>query len=824
MAQTWSCIGPFQVEGMSNKVLPCGGRIDSIAFSPNFNGAGISAMFLATPGGGVWRSSNFTSESPFWLPVTDHLPGVAENQRVGINVMTSVAVDPDRPNIIYAGPSCSPACLLKSSNGGNTWSLIGQNMFGNAAGIQHVLVEPIGTIYVAFGSGGFWSSSDGGTTWTDITPAGLSDVEFHDAVFFWGINEPPTVYVAVVDRQRKGRGGIWSIVNGQWTQMPMNLTNMRKQAFSADVINRITMSVDSTLGPCASLSQADDGQNKVGLLNVFKLRNGTWEPQWFSNTNWFISQGGYVQGVCIAPDARIYAGGIGLAQQVGSSNFVDIVTDSKGNRIHVDVHVVAAYQGKIYVGTDGGLFRCTPKQTLGVDAWESLNSPSLMNFLSTGASAHPTDPSVVLVGNQDNGIARRSALGSWSYSGFSNEREKLRFDPSLSGQGKYAFSGDPDNGFFESQDGGISFNGFEPKGVPAPDPPPPFTIHPKNPARILVGWMNVYETPDRGQNWKVILALQSAPTAVAYDRNRGIYVGAGSILMQSFDDGTNWSADGFKFGDSINSICPDPATGEAIYVATGTRVFRRSTRQSQWEDLTGNLNLGVNVLTLLPQSEFVDPWLFVGTPVGIYFTSSLDGNNTWWARFGSGFPDSNVNDLELHTTNRLLLAATWGRGAWATVLDAKPEGISIVPDRDNCGVFAVEGGGARFFVETANLTPPIVIKWVATTNIIGADAAQSVTVEVPPVGGTATVTVTVTDAEGGVFESSYSFGATPERAAQLIELLCHIRKFPNFPIDPLSDPPRDFPTRLITRAELLKLQDIATQLSDTIQLLLRDGH
>jgi photosystem II stability/assembly factor-like uncharacterized protein len=582
------------------------------------------------PGGGVWRSADFASLNPTYVPLTDHLPGIPAARRVGLNIVSTLAVDPVHPRSIYGRAGGSPAELLKSTDGGDTWGLVGGGKFGMASGIWRVLVDQQADVYVAFNSGGFWQSGDGGQTWTNVATKPLNGVEFHDAVYFVQQSGEIDIYVGVIDRQGKDRSGVWRFAAGQWTQMPMTLTNMRGQGFARAAINHITLSADPAGGVVASLSQADDNKAMVGLLNVFKLVGQTWQPQWFSQTDWFGTQSGYVQGVCIAPDGRIYAGGIGLAQSAGGQAFVPIGTDSNGNSIHVDQHVVVAHDGHIYVGTDGGLFRFRPHlDRPGVDAWEHLNGPSLTNFLSTGASLHPTDPSVVLVGNQDNGIARRSGLGLWASAKFSNEREKLRFDPDPKLKGKFAYSGDPNNGFYWSQDDGVTFAGFQPKGVPAPDPPPPFAMHPNDTARILVGWMNLYETPDRGTTWNNLLTLQTSPSALTYTAGQSAYVAAGAQLFQSFDDGKTWAADPFDFGNAIVSVSADASHPEAICVATSRQVFRRTSPNVNWEDLTGNLALRINVMTLLPGLEWADdPWLFVGTEAGVFTAAGLKGANT----------------------------------------------------------------------------------------------------------------------------------------------------------------------------------------------------
>src|SRR3989440_1221296 len=57
--------------------------------------------------------------------------------------------------------------------------------------------------------------------------------------------------------------------------------------------------------------------------------------------------------------------------------------------------------------------------------------------------------------------------------------------------------------------------------------------------------------------------------------------------------------------------------------------------------------------------------LYAGTDIGVY--SSTDGGANW-APYGTGLPRSAVFDLQIQPSNRLLRAATHGRGVWETAL------------------------------------------------------------------------------------------------------------------------------------------------------------
>jgi hypothetical protein len=171
---------------------------------------------------------------------------------------------------------------------------------------------------------------------------------------------------------------------------------------------------------------------------------------------------------------------------------------------------------------------------------------------------------------------------------------------------------------------------------------------------------------------------------------------------------------------------------------------------------------------------------------------------------------------------RGLIAATWGRGSWAIAVDYERPGITIDVDRDHCNIGPVEGGVARLHVQTSGLAAPLAYKWTASTAIIGKDDQVSVQAQAPPVGTAATVTVQVTTADGDVLTASTSVTSIPSQVADLIRLLCELRKFPNFPIDPLWDPLRGYPLDVLTRPQIRAVHDVAERLLTVTRSLLAD--
>jgi hypothetical protein len=199
---TWVSIGPsealypFERFRNSFNYVPnayvAGGRTTSIALAASCK-PGDCRAYITPAGGGVWRTKNALTGQPNW----EYLGGP-----LGINAAGSVYLDPNDPsgNTVYVGTGeanvCASGCvagtgLYKSTNGGDTWTLLGGNTF-NGLGIGEIIVKPGSpqTIYAGVttalrgmssvccsgitrpvpgaGKWGLYKSTNGGASWAFI--------------------------------------------------------------------------------------------------------------------------------------------------------------------------------------------------------------------------------------------------------------------------------------------------------------------------------------------------------------------------------------------------------------------------------------------------------------------------------------------------------------------------------------------------------------------------------------------------------------------------------------------------------------------------------
>ena len=126
----WTAVGPTAVNSLTFGLVS--GRIAAVAFDPA--DATGNHVYLGTTGGGVWKSQNAAasvSSGVVFQPLTDGIGALSGVAQAGISV-GAVSVQPGGTGVVLAGlgdpndalDSYYGAGLLRSADGGNTWTLI----------------------------------------------------------------------------------------------------------------------------------------------------------------------------------------------------------------------------------------------------------------------------------------------------------------------------------------------------------------------------------------------------------------------------------------------------------------------------------------------------------------------------------------------------------------------------------------------------------------------------------------------------------------------------------------------------------------------------
>jgi hypothetical protein len=155
------------------------GRVNTIVVDPTTTTPGSIVAYLGSVGGGVWKTTNCCTAATTWSVTTD-------DPLLATISIDSLTIDPNNHNTIYAGTgdlnygsfSMGSQGILKSTDAGATWTLLGASVFGPAlpvpAGtfpqyqaVGKVRVDPNNSNNVVAGTKtGLYFSYDGGNNWT----------------------------------------------------------------------------------------------------------------------------------------------------------------------------------------------------------------------------------------------------------------------------------------------------------------------------------------------------------------------------------------------------------------------------------------------------------------------------------------------------------------------------------------------------------------------------------------------------------------------------------------------------------------------------------
>ncbi|HXE51756.1 MAG TPA: autotransporter-associated beta strand repeat-containing protein [Tepidisphaeraceae bacterium] len=671
-ASAWTPIGPASI---SHGQVPgnglVSGRLAGVAGDPT----NASVLYVAAAGGGVWKTVDGGAS---WTPLTDNQSTL---------FMGAIAVAKSNPNVIYAGTgeatnsflSYYGRGVLKSTDGGTTWSLMGNSVFDRHT-ISQIAVDPTNAnnLYVAVGGGGVngvggntgvWKSTDGGGTWVNTTTSISSGAQFSDVEM--DPTNPQRLFCAV---NSGSLSGVYQTTNGatSWTLVAGGLPS------GSSVGNpRVAISASNPQVVYASF----DNPSNSNAAGIWKSTDGgaTW-AQPGTVPNYMGGQGWYDTTLIVDPtNSNIaYAGGQTSFIQTtdGGAHWTDISTGATGNNgPHADHHAIGFdANGHLLDGDDGGVWRLD-NATPGSILWTDLNS-NLQITQFIGGDISPTDPNAALGGSQDNGTEQFSGNSVWTLRE-GGDGGTVRIDkqnPSIVYHEAPIESFGATNFFRRSADGGQTWTAAV-NGINALDPQnfyPPFAVDPTNGSHLVFGTNRVYETTNQGTNWAPIStpntngwttsgnldALAFSPSSPGT-----IYASAGGHLFVTTNDGAAWTQhDATGVNGSYAQILVDPSNAQTVYVVTSAfglpHVLRSIDGGATWQNLSGNLpNLPTWSIALNPAQGAI----YVGNDNGVWVTTN-DG--TSWSTYQSGMPNVQVRDLEFNSSLSILSAFTHGRGAW----------------------------------------------------------------------------------------------------------------------------------------------------------------
>ena len=672
----WRPLGP--TSWTSSSYNPGNGRVNSVRVDPN----DPNRIYIGTPGGGCWKS---TDGGQTWNPISDDLPVIG---------VTDIAINPNNSNEIYistgdgyAGDTYSIG-VLKSLDQGATWSTTNLNFFrSQSVRSRKLAINPIdpNILWVATDAGLF-RTNDGGNSWFSVLSGDVRNVKIRPG-------DTSIVYASTDQFYRSTDGGnSFSLVSsGISSASSINRMEIAVSNANPNYVYAVTgKSFDASLeGVYLSINSGSTFTRMASSPNILagaSSGNGSGGQSWYdlaiaaSHTN----------------AHEVYVGGINVWKSTNAGVNWAIQSHwtypSSIGYTHADIHALEWYNGKIYCGSDGGIFQSTDNG----DNWTNLSSGlQIMQFYQMASTE--ADTNIMMGGSQDNGCYYRNSSGTWNHI-LGGDGMNVVIDPT-----------NPNIVYYSWQNGGIhlSYNGgnsgsnisSSPRSVENGAWVTPFVLDPNNSLTLYAGYENVWKTTNRGASWTSISNFSGSNTlrqlAVAPSNSNYIYTCTDdNQIRRTTNGGNTWALVNSGLPNRvITDIEIHPSYPDSVWVSCSgyfinSKVFVSGDAGATWTNLSVNFpNLPVNDLAY----DTVSHRIYAATDIGVYYQHTPTSAFVW-NDFNSGLPNVIVNELEIQYNSSRIRAATYGRGMWESDLErplstgissnhfAKAEEFSVSPN------------------------------------------------------------------------------------------------------------------------------------------------
>jgi hypothetical protein len=713
-----------------------GGRVTALASTANGD------WFAGTADGGVWRSRD---QGQNWTPVFDSMPTLSIGALAVDPVNGSLWAGTGEANLSqdsYAGTG-----VYRSGIHGANWHRVGDTTAGNPLSghtVFRIAFDAAGDAYAATDNGLFRLTA-GSNQWAEVLdPAGPVDnppydQQVTDVAIVPGSNGQDVI--AAIGWHGPGNtqnNGFYQSTDGGQTFSQVTVTG----AINASDIGRTTFAYSADGRKLYAVVQSPSmlaaGDESV-LQGIFVSSGspasvaGPWTL--IGNENTLAASGSalgvgsgygvgvqawYNQDLAVDPSNpdHVYAG---LEEVFESTNaggswvtaspywnypFACDANNTCPNTTHPDQHAMMITDGKIVIGNDGGVYSRPLSDTQQYGDWTDLNATLRdWQFYDARAGLLGKTPAV-WGGLQDNGSAFFSAGSSQIVEPAGGDGFDVVVDPANANNlvGEYT-----DGAMYSTTDGGHSFYSFVSPtcasqaitGLPGGprsdcDPSARFVtplIQDQQDSNVWVtggryvwvstagwntsctqsacSWANVFDT---GAN-NAVTALSSANGGkIIY----AAWVAAGGNPGPAFASGiaTNYGGTWHQVNMTglpnryIAGVTVDPknpAHAYAIFNGYSRRwipgggvghVFETTNGGKSWTDVSGNLPDVASDALVLKHHQ-----LALATDQGVFTAHAGQGIATTWSRLGSGLPNAAVDDLTAGP-NGYIYAATHGRGVW----------------------------------------------------------------------------------------------------------------------------------------------------------------
>ena len=712
---SWTPVGPNLMSwwaGTGTSTMGIG-RVDRIAFQAGSS----SIMYIGTPAGGLWKSTNAGLS---WTPLNNYWPSLG---------VSGIVVDRTNPNVLYVltgsgddrqgngfGYRRTSIGVLKSTDGGNNWFLTGAlpGVGSNYFGFKLVQSPSQPNVLLAATDNGLYRTNNGGDSWTQAAPGLTYDVAFSPAegniVFCSG----SSIFLRSTDG-----GNNFTTVSAFSPAIPLTFKRTRI-AVTPSNNNRVLFLAGNPSGWNSTTTYTGLWRSDDQGVSFIQVNNS---PNILSKLNEGVTgdQSFYDLALAIKNDDAnaVVVGGLSIWRSSDGGNTFPNSSLYWGSPtppltyLHPDVHDLAYHpiNNFIYACTDGGVYRSSDNGNSWVECFGNLQTTQYYHMAGFAG-----DVNILAGGTQDNGTNRRIEGTEFQYVAGGDGYDVV-YDHSNSNI-LYVVANNAINRLH------LSANVAVPITPPAAGTPdlvnltnffPSLAIHPTNSQTIYAGYNNegVFRSDNQGTAWISLGGSagngfsSAGGLAVSAQKPDRIYAASSNTARRSDNKGTSWItiSGGSGWPTALNLVITDIRTGngnaDEVWVTfggyvDGFKVLYSSDAGGNWTNFSGALpNVPVNSIYYTLNGD-----AYIGTDIGVYF---MDFEWTDWIPFRNGLPRVPVTEVLVNDAAGVIRAATFGRGLWQSDLHS-----DCVPDLNlGTGIFS----GYHFYqasntITSAGVSPP----------------------------------------------------------------------------------------------------------------------
>jgi photosystem II stability/assembly factor-like uncharacterized protein len=672
-SNAWEALGPKNI----------GGRTLCLAVHP----ADSSILYAGSASGGLWKSETAGIGPDAWQYVETGFPVLG---------VSAIAIDPSDPDVMYLGtgevynvensmPNVAVRVtrgtygigILKSTDGGATWSKALDWAYGDLRGVQDIKLNPLrpATVYAAT-SEGLLRSYDGGASWQTVSNKKMAvDIELH----------PTDTNIVFVTHGSLDdlNTGIYRSTNAGNTFSKMNVglpgsyTGKTLLAMAPSNPNIIYASVADKFAQ-RGLYRSENGGSSWTLKNAEDVcayqgwysHDVTVDPAdpntliWVGIDAWKSTDGGET----IQKQTAWNAWYFGLVPAGGP--------EGPPHYVHADIHR-AYYAGpdKVYVVTDGGIF---VSYTDGL-TWDGRNGGYQTQQFYANLGNSTTNPNLAIGGMQDNSTAIFTGEPDWTRV-LGGDGECAGIDPSddqiMYGSSQYL-------NMYRSTTGGTNWQNISPDGAGPEDVAfnGPFEIAPSEPSILYAGAQSLFRSDDRGSNWENVsggpvagpdivlnIAVSPSDADLVYVSTYPFASTTARLFRLNAATGAKTEMTGLP-----NRMCMDiaihPTDNNKVYAVFGgfntEHVYRTADGGATWEAVDHG-----DLPDVPTNTVFIDPnipdHVYIGNDLGVWF--SPDAGESWELYSGDAPKSLLVMHLSHSPVDNKLRVTTYGLGVWQTDL------------------------------------------------------------------------------------------------------------------------------------------------------------